>query len=327
MSNYYLLSRRSFDKWPSLQIVYEWEDCILNINKDIQLKKMSKWIFRVDNYISKKLGIALPLISLNDNFTLYFEMTAKCGANRFNNRNYIPIIVDFWIPENKFGEFEKAYSKCPIIIITSKEVYDKLVAYKSKLNVVHWALSISDKYKITEESEYIKKYDLVLMGRQNAILKSFLDIYISKHPDFVYVYAKQQSGHFVYITSKGEVLGRFDSRTQYLSLMQSAKSILYSTPGTDEQSGRTNGYSQVTPRFLEAIACGCHILARYKKNPDSDYYKLNDICSNIKSYEDFEERMDYAIKNPVDMGKYSNYLSRHYTSSRLEQLMEILRKI
>lgn len=180
------------------------------------------------------------------------------------------------------------------------------------MNIRHLALSLSDRYKITSNTCYEKKYDVILIGRQNPVLKDFLDQYKKTHPDLT-----------IFIPSKQELA----SRDGYLDSMKKSRIALYATPGIDGGEKRTNGFSQVTPRFLEMVASGCNIIARYKTNADTDYYELEKFCQSINTYEEFEKEMDKCrIKGP-DMTFYSSYLKKHYTSKRVEELQVILNEI
>lgn len=76
--------------------------------------------------------------------------------------------------------------------------------------------------------------------------------------------------------------------------MRKGKMGLYSTPGIDGDESRTKGYHQVTPRFLELVATGCHIIARYSMNSDTEYYDLKSFSENIETYEQFE----MAVQKP-----------------------------
>ena len=192
-------------------------------------------------------------------------------------------------------------------------------------NIGHLALSISDKYAIDKDTRFEKIYDLILMGRQNPVLEGFLKQYIKEHPDLYYVYRELKDGKFNYYTNRGESLGDINTREKYMKLMRSARCGLYSTPGIDGGEKRTNGFSQVTPRFLELIACGCHVIARYKPNTDTDYYELERFSKSVDSYEQFERMLDEARSSDVDMQAYSSDLSKHYTSVRANQLKEIIK--
>ena len=204
--------------------------------------------------------------------------------------------------------FPNPYTKNQI----KKEVYEYLLAKNTRLNIRHLALSLSDRYKITSNTCYEKKYDVILIGRQNPVLKDFLDQYKKTHPDLT-----------IFIPSKQELA----SRDGYLDSMKKSRIALYATPGIDGGEKRTNGFSQVTPRFLEMVASGCNIIARYKTNADTDYYELEKFCQSINTYEEFEKEMDKCrIKGP-DMTFYSSYLKKHYTSKRVEELQVILNEI
>ena len=100
--------------------------------------------------------------------------------------------------------------------------------------------------------------------------------------------------------------------------------IVYSTPGIDGGETRTNGFNQITPRFLELIACGCHVIARYPSNPDTDYYEINKFCPNIEDYLQFEKRLDYCLETEVNLDNYRHYLLKHYTSVRCKELQHAI---
>jgi hypothetical protein len=54
---------------------------------------------------------------------------------------------------------------------------------------------------------------------------------------------------------------------------------------------------------------------------------LEDIVNSIDTYDQFEEAMDNGRNNSVNMEKYSDYLSNHYTSKRVEQLKNYLKEL
>jgi hypothetical protein len=144
----------------------------------------------------------------------------------------------------------------------------------------------------------------------------------SKNPNFVYVYRVIEKDGFKYYNSKNEFLAYNNSRDFYFELMKSSRVGLYSTRGLSEPV--TNGFNQVTPRFFELLTSGCHILARYPKNPDTEYFGLKEFSESIENYEQFEIQMTYALTHEVDIMKYTTYLNQHYTSRRVEQLKLII---
>lgn len=308
---------RNFEKWPSYDLVYEWEDIIEKTVK-VPFVNLNPKFLRIGNKIHWLNWI------MDRKCTFGFEMTSFVTPRFLNNKYFIPCIVDFYIYPNQIKSFEKSYSQNQIVFISSKEAYDFLLENKCRLNIKHLPLTISDIYNIDSKIYNQKKeYDLVLMGRQNHILHSYLNTYIERHPDFKYVYRVKKGNDFIYINSDGKELGNINTRSQYISLMKKARCGLYATPGIDGGEERTKGFSQVTPRFLELIACGCHILARYKENSDTIFYQLNKFSPSINSYEEFEYLLSKKINSSVDMNFYRSYLSSHYTSVIAQNIINI----
>ncbi len=168
------------------------------------------------------------------------------------------------------------------------------------------------------------------MNGRSSVLDGFLNKYIDTHKDLRYAYCdvsksvrRNGTKVLIYYDSDGNCLGDADTREKYMGLLRKTKCALYSTPGMDERKF-TNGFNQVTPRFLELLASGCHVIARYPDNPDTQWYHLNDFCKSVETYEEFEAQMDYARTHDIDREKYKNYLAQHCTSKRAEQLQEIL---
>ena len=319
-------SQRNHQTWPSFHLVYEWEDIIQSYLPKCEIRLENK-IYYYINKIAAKCNVCPNFFRKKEKYTLYFEMTAKTKSNLYNRVEIIPIIIDYFLDDSQINNFIKAYKNNPLVLITSKEVYDHLKSLKTKLNVKHFPLSISDKYKLSSNSQFEKKYDLVLMGRQNPVLEGFLNTYAKNHPDFVYVFRKVVDSDFLYFTSDGKELGPINSREDYINLMKQSKCGLYATPGIDGGEKRTNGFNQVTPRFLELIACGCHVIARYPQNSDTDFYNIQKFSKSIDSYEAFEQAMDFARTHDVNMQEYAKYLANHYTSTRAILLSELINNL
>jgi hypothetical protein len=328
-----IISTRGYQHQSFFDLIYEWEDTLSKI-MGIPIIRESKLF---DLTISKMIPFAYYL-QINGQVSLCFQLGSEIittrsrflqdifGLRTKNIKQVIPCIIDFWQRENEFKIIEKIYNKNKIILITSREVYEYLKSRGCKNNYKHWALSLPDKYRITPETKYEKKYDIAIMGRQDSLLESFLSLYTERHPNLLYAYKKKENGHFNYYTNKGSFIGCADDRVGYFNIMRGAKSALYSTPGLDNNT-RANGYNQVTPRFLELLSAGCHVLARYTDNPDTAYFELNKFSPNIQSYEQFESLLDRARVEPVDMKKHSDYLAKHYTSVRAKELENLLKAI
>ncbi|MBQ8047216.1 MAG: glycosyltransferase family 1 protein [Prevotella sp.] len=314
-------SCRAIDKRFFWQIVFEWED-IFSREMGIPIWEEPKVSVNPHAF---RLPILDDIVLLGKGNLFRYDLSAG-NYNFWNNHKVLPCIIDFNLTKKKIAGFERAYSKHKQVLISSLEAYVFLKENNTRLPIAHLPLSISDKYKITGETRFEKKFDLVLMGRQNSVLMGFLKEYAKKHPDFVYVLRKDTKS-FSYYTSTGELVGNIITREDYMHLTQQARCALYATQGIDGEHEWRNGYNQVTPRWLELIASGCHVIARYPENVDTKYYNMEHIASSCDSYCDFELKLDKARNESADMEKYSEYLSCHYSSNRVAMLKDILNKI
>lgn len=257
--------------------------------------------------------------------TFAYVMLPLASPHGNNKKNIIPCMIDFFCRDkDELQRFYKRYDKNPLVLISSKEAYDFLVSVNCPLNIRHLPLSISDKYRIGDNYPFEKCYDVVMLGRQNKVLMSFLEQYRHKHPDLAYVFGIKEGNRFSYRDSFGNDLGYLESRADYMELMRKARVGLYATPGMDGGREHTNGFNPVTPRFLEYVVSGCHVLARYPSNPDTEYYELDKMSTRIESFGQFEKAMDELRNKEVDVLHYSQYLANHYTSVRVKTLLRYL---
>lgn len=170
-------------------------------------------------------------------------------------------------------------------------------------------------------TEIHKEYDLVLLGRLSNGFSAYLDRYIANNPGVSVLKRRFENGHFNLYDSEGRLVGNADTRANYMSLMK--KVVLSSTPHSIDGDRNTNGFSQVTPRFLEALAAGCNVVMRYADNADTRYFNLSAFGKNICSYEEFADTMDNALTTKPDMDFIRKYLADHTTDVRCEQLKAI----
>lgn len=328
-----IITARSYQAWPSFDLVYEWEDIMTEYLKVPLLHEKILNRNRLCSHLPptfQDYSFVLTLLAcmISNKIVFLFEMNTYIRKPQNNNPYVVPCIIDFFLKEKEeLNDFYLKYSKNRVVLVTSREAYDFLKKVKCPLNIKHFPLSISDKFRIQPTQHYEKKYDVALMGRQSPVLEQYVKRYASTHTDFVYVYRVLKDGVFNYYTSDGKVLGNIRTHEQYMQLMSQSRVGLYCTPGIDGGELRTKGFNQVTPRFFELIASGCHIIARYKSNSDTEYYELEKFSPSVSSYEEFEIIMDNALETDVDMDKYSKYLSKHYTSVRCEELKNILESI
>jgi hypothetical protein len=320
-----IISKRGYRNESSWQLVFEWEN-ILSKQMELPIKVDSRLSLGIKEKCNKfKLQSFYNCTRSKEILSLQFVMTVSTDRNCELNRSVIPIIIDFWLTEKNLPTFYQNYKNVPFLLISSAEVYKFLIDHDCPLKCYHWPLSFPDYYRISGNEQFDKKWDLVLIGRSNPYFSRYLDEYCKLHPDFVYVYGTSDINNRHFTTNTGEYVGDAIGRENYMKMIQSAKIVFYSTPGCDEAKEDANGYNQVTPRFFEIIANGCHVMAHYTNNPDTEYYEISKFSDDIASYEQFEKTLDQLrIKDPLNMKYCSDYLSQHYTSCRVNQLLKIL---
>ncbi len=332
----YILTKRKImenacnSKKYCFDIVYDWEDIFaekLGINIITRTKGEFKFDEKCRKFYQKTRIPLYRLFGLIDrkreNAVIMFDVSTKKQDGIYNHKKYIPCLVDYFLNDEDYQLFLRAYSRNRLILISSKEVYDYLIRKKCPLNIKHFPLSLPDSFKISDVVE--KKYDLVMFARQNPLLVEYIDRYEIEHNDFVLVRRKYEDGHYIYyLSSTGEIISICDTREEYFKLVVSSKVAVYTTPGIDETRADANGWNQVTPHFLEEIAGMCHIIARYPKNADTEWYEMSKFCNSVSSYEEFAYLMDKYRKEDIDYVKYTKYLEKHYTSQRVELLKRIL---
>lgn len=332
----YILTKRkimenaSNSKKYCFDIVFDWED-ILAKGLDIDIITRTEMEFSFDNWCRKFYQkTQIPLfrvfnwIDLRRNPSVFmFDVSTKRQDGIYNDKKYIPCLIDYFLDEAGYQSFLKAYSRNRLILVSSREVYEYLKRKKCPLKIKHFPLSLPDDFKVTNTIK--KKYDLVMFARQNPLLVEYIDRYEKERPDFILVRRKYENGHYIYyLSSTGEVVSVCDTREEYIDLVMSSKVAVYTTPGIDGTRMDANGWNQVTPHFLEEVAGMCHIIARYPKNADTDWYEMDKICKCVESYEEFSCLMDQYRKEEVDCKKYKEYLKKHYTSQRVMLLKKIL---
>lgn len=306
-------------------IIYEWEDLIA---KELNVPVVHyPSIYRMTN----KLGIHTPFVGpLKDTFR--FVINGRDYDEPMNNKHVIPCIIDFFEQKNKLQEFYSKHSRNKIVLFSSPFDYEYLKENNCPLKIGLFAYSISDKYIFSKEKQD-KKYDIVLTGRQDPLLYYFFTEYIKRHPAVTYVKRGQGLENDTkktreYFLNGKECLGTVETRDDFMKLQAQGRVTLYGVQGYLD--GYTKGFYHMTPHFLEIIACGCHVLSRYpmgKEGVDAQYYEFEKFSPSIEKYEEFEAAMDKALSTEVDISMYSAYLKKHYTSTRVETLKELLNEL
>lgn len=328
-----ILTKRSYESWPSWHIVYEWED---ELSKALRIPVLSS---KTEDYYSESRFIRLfssrqpvkammqwcnrasPFAKLN----IVFELTVKTNFSYSNDCNAIPVIIDFYTRDVHL--FNSTYKNSKLICITSLLTYNFLKENKCPLNIQYLPFSLPDKYKALEAPAK-KKYDIILAGRKNRVLWDFLLVFERRFPEIEYLYQDEVEGRLVYRSNKCGIVGEFHTRDQYMNLLCQCKIAFYATPGIDGDAKRTAGFAQVTPRYLELLACGCLLLGRYEVNVETEHFEFDKYCPNIDSYEHFETLLLNYVSHGVssDRVAYTMFLKKHYTSSlalKLKKYIEV----
>lgn len=277
----------------------------------------------------RKFGINIEDWLLRGKLAFAFQMFADSEIGLINSANTAICIIDFYPQKEDLRSFYEKYQKAPFLFISSREAFEFLLQEHPPRKIYHLPLSLPDKYRISPETRFNKKFDVALIGRQNKLLVEWLKRYCQTY-EITYVYRKyinHKNQKFLYYTNKEEYVCNVVCREDYFGLIRQCKIAFYSTPGMegDPKKNETHGFSQVTPRFLELLSCGCLLIGQYPKNADIDYYKLDDYVMNVHSYNEFEKAMNFRLQQEVDMVDYSNYLESHYTSVVAKKMVEYIR--
>ncbi|MDH4088847.1 MAG: glycosyltransferase [Cyclobacteriaceae bacterium] len=306
-------------------VVFEWED-ELSRALDIPLIRVGeKYDKLYRSSISTRILNRLNFYQWKDRFLfnpsgyyIAFHIGPP-GIYSFHSRkDVIPIIIDFWKSEN-LKKFESIFSLNKFVFVTSKEVFNYLTSQKLKINLAHLALSLPDKL-MADYSNQQRPFDLIQLGRQNEKLTAFTTRLLVDFPDINYVHGQTIDGKLQMISSRHGTLGEFSSRESFITLLKKARISLLSAPGLDADSKRTGGFSPVTPRFLESAACGCKLIGIYPENDDFVHYGINNICANVKTYEEFQSLVLNYLKDPT-IPDYREFLLTHLTTQRATQLL------
>lgn len=305
-------------------IIYEWEDVIAK-ELGIPIVGYSP-LYKVANHFDFHSSLLGPKKN-----SFRFVINGKDYDEPMNNKHVVPCIIDFFEKEKQLDEFYAKHSKNKLILLSSPFDYQYLKDNNCPLNIALFPYSISDKYNLHTSCE--KKYDIVLTGRQDPFLYSFFVEYVKKHPNVTYVKRgknlenDREKTKEYYVNGK-VCIGSVESREAFIKLQAQGKVTLYGVQGYLE--GFTKGFYHMTPHFLEIIASGCHVLAHYpqgKNGVDAQYYEFEKFSPSIETYEEFEKAMDYSLNTEIDSQMYSDYLCKHFTSTRVKQLKELLNKL
>jgi hypothetical protein len=330
-----IFSDRHYQNWPSWQIVFEWEDqlaaaCQLEIAPS---PTRFLWQHKWQSYDNRKFGgrfhrWAHTLNPLKGSYTrlqpysLYFEMAPRLYPAFSNHKHTLPVLIDFWQKE-AIPAIAAQYKRCRYVLVTNAEVIQELQPFFEVGQLVHFPMSLPDKYHLLPNKTFDKRYDLVLSGRTNPVLWAYLQEFLVSYPDLEFLKQEEKQGTLHYISNKRGWIGEFQTRQAYADLLAASKVTFYATPGIDGGEARTAGFNPLTPRFFEMLAAGCHVLARYPATIETDWYDMKSVCPPVNDYETFKNQLLQALNSPGPVARNSAYLAQHYTSSRIPILKQL----
>lgn len=334
-----IITKRHIESWPSWDVVFEWEDVISDYLK-IPIFPLKKSFYRTitiekargQNFLNAMHALA-PIkrtkSSIRESLFLFFQMNIKdfLPFSHFELRSIVPYIIDAFIDKDDLNQINIKYSSCPLIIISSLEVFDFLKTNKSPLNIVFLPLSISDKYKKNMQGRIEKEFDIVLAGRTNPVISKYINRYLESNSEIEIVYRKKiENGDFIYFSNKRGEIGSIATREDYMDLLKRARIGVYATPGMGDEK-RTKGMNPVTPRYLELLVSQCHVLALYPKTNETDFFEIERVSKSLDSYDLFVRAINDYLNESVDIEKYNSILEKFYTSKRAIELNAIIENL
>ena len=315
--------RNSIGHNYALPIIFEWEDVI---SKELKVPVLA--CSSLYKYVNR-FNIHTRLLGPYKN-SFRFVTNGRNYDEPMNSKHIIPCIIDFFEREDQLQDFYRKHSNNRLVLVSSPFDYQYLKEKNCPINVGLFAYSLPDKYAITSD-RIAKKYDIVLTGRQDPLLYAFFQEYVKRHPDITYVKRgkdlenDEKKTQAYYLNGK-DYVGTIESREDFMNLQAQGRVTLYGLQGYI-QNHFTTGFYHMTPHFLEIIACGCHVIARYpsgRDGVDAQYYEFEKFSDSIETYDEFEFAMNHALSSEIDYNKYSIYLKKHYTSTRVNELKRIL---
>ncbi|RZK26443.1 MAG: hypothetical protein EOO43_02800 [Flavobacterium sp.] len=345
-----IVSQRNFNYAPYWHLIYEWEDDFANglsvsieksgftrrviaryflsfldrFKMSFLYEKLTFCIARFCAFIRlDQIYLLLQRMFFNGEVSLHFEMYPTSYYSLVPMKSRIPYIIDFDMGVN-LQKFYYNYRNCSIVLISGKEAYNYLKAKQCPLNIQHVPLSLSDRYRITNENP-LKKYD-IFIGRKNKILESFLKKFLQAYPHTEYIVPEIKGKKYFYRSNIRGIIGEFPDRKSFLNLLSECRVAFYTTPGMDEPN--TKFINHVTSRLFEFVVSRCLLLGRYPDNSETREFKVAKVCPHIAEYDSFEKLMVSYLHPKVKLNNsnYSEYLSENYTSGRVAILKTILKQ-
>lgn len=309
-------------------VVYEWEDIFLKSEKFSLI--FDKWPSSDDGIIIRNINRILKFFAKYKKFNivkgklnLAFIMRPN-ESYRYKLKSIIPIYLD--VSENDFEHIIYETQKLPVYFVTALETCNRLRKLTGNNKCEYIPLSVSDMYVTdTPPSKY---RDVIQLGRKNNKLHQYMLNLCEESPDIEYIYQVKDTNnkYSYYSTQKGNI-GSHSTRQEFISLLQSAKVSLLSTPSIDENK-KFGNLDFFTPRFYESAVFFCKMVGRYSINQEAEILGIQNICVNVNDYNTFKDCILNALNQSdnIDINKYTDFIEKNKTSERIKQIMKLLKK-
>ncbi len=319
-------SERGYIDWVSWKPLYEWEDEwarawgteVIPLPNDLHVKlrrHIRQFIHKLFPARVWKYRITDP-----DKLGVLIVMDAE-GYYMIENRNIIPIFLDFSLA--MVDAVYRATGSLPVFFVASVDIYDALVE-RGSTNVRYIAQCAPDIYYSDEVPD--KSVDVIQIGRRNSVLHEYMTRYCGDHPGVEYVFQSAGASLHYMSSTRGDI-GTLPGREEFTDMMRRARISLVSSPRCDGCRDVFGGADLITARFYESAVFYCHMLGRYTENKETEGLNLAAVCPNVKSYEEFEAKLDeYLAVSPdeYDWSAQRSFIRANLASTRAEQILDAI---
>jgi hypothetical protein len=300
-----IITTRSLSQWPTWQMIHEWEDI---------LGRQLAVPFQTFDDSCTQACAGHP----DNGFDLLFLPLATELSEYTQNHKLIPVVMDLW--RDDFDAFIHHAPNFKLVFATNLQSCRELSLRVPNLRYLPFTLA--DQYLHCTIPE--KDIDIIHYGRRNPLLDQYMQRLVTEYPDIHYVTTdKSKDGTVILIHSnRYGVLGESDSRIKFMNLLCRSRVSLVSTVGMDG-SRQTGGIDPISPRFLESMAAGCHLVGRIPDNDEFRQSGLSLLCHHVDSYQEFAEIVLRLLNTQVyPKFEYYQFLQQRLTSSLVQIILD-----
>lgn len=289
----------------------------------------NEWAFEFANTLSAdcqsadaRLHTANPVTFDNEYDFVFVSVLSQLEPYRANHK-LVAMVNDVWPYE--YETFIELTKLLPLVYVTNMKVCFEL-QQRGQQNVRFMPFSIASQYVSDKIPE--KNFDIIQYGRCNPVLSDYMSELLSRYPSLHYLTTEvdlQKKGVY-FVSNKHGVMGRSDQRHTFMRILSQCKISLVSSPGYDIEHDLvrdTGGCYTAAIRYFESASQYCHMLSRHPCNDDFVCTGLDEICDQVSSYQDFEERVTQYLSEPFSIAKqraYRSFLNKNITTCRAEQV-------